>query len=55
MAACFYRANQENLVGDQAEVYPKSQETLYLGLADDTITFKGAVRQTFETSWADAN
>ena len=51
MAACFYRANQEGKVGDKAEVYPTSGETLYLGLVDGTITFKGEVRPTFETAW----
>lgn len=49
MAACFFRANQEGLVGDKAEVYPKSGETLYLGLEAGTITFKGLVKKTFET------
>ena len=49
MAACFYRANREGLVGDAAEVYPKSGETLYLGLDTGTITFKGLVKKTFET------
>ncbi len=55
MAACFYRANQEGKVGDNTEVYPTSGETLYLGLVDGTITFKGEVRPTFVTSWCDAN
>ncbi|WP_345985769.1 diaminopimelate epimerase [Sulfurimonas sp. HSL-1656] len=49
MAACFYRANREEFVGDKAEVYPKSGETLYLGLEEGTITFKGLVKKTFET------
>jgi diaminopimelate epimerase len=49
MAACFYRANREGLVGDKAEVYPKSGETLYLGYEEGTITFKGMVKKTFET------
>lgn len=49
MAACFYRAVREGLVADTAEVYPKSGETLYLGLEEGTITFKGMVRKTFET------
>lgn len=49
MAACFYRAEREGLVQADAEVYPKSGETLYLGLVDDTITFKGLVRETFVT------
>jgi len=52
MAACFYRASQEGWVGDTAEVYPTSGETLYLGLVDGTITFKGLVKPTFVTEWA---
>lgn len=51
MAASFYRANQEGLVSDQTQVFPKSGETLYLGLADGTITFKGEVKGVFETLW----
>ncbi|MEA1918369.1 MAG: diaminopimelate epimerase [Campylobacterota bacterium] len=51
MAACFYRANQERLIGDSAEVYPRSGDTLYLGLKEDTITFKGEVKATFTTQW----
>ena len=49
MAACFYRALQENLIGDSIEVYPTSGETLYLGMNDRTITFKGEVKNTFIT------
>jgi len=52
MAACFYRANQEGWIGDTAEVYPTSGETLYLGLTEGTITFKGVVTPTFVTEWA---
>lgn len=51
MAASFYRANQEGLVSDKTQVFPKSGETLYLGLADGTITFKGEVKGVFETLW----
>ena len=51
MAACFYRANQEGWVGDNTEVYPTSGDTLYLGLDEGTITFKGAVMPTFVTEW----
>ncbi len=47
MAASFYRALQENLVGKSIEVYPKSGETLYLGMNDRTITFKGEVKRVF--------
>ena len=51
MAACYYRALQEGLVQGSIEVYPRSGETLYLGMNDRTITFKGAVKNTFVTEW----
>jgi len=51
MSACFYRALQEGLVTDSIEVYPKSGDTLYLGMNDRTITFKGKVKNTFVTEW----
>jgi len=51
MAACYYRALQEGLVQGSIEVYPTSGETLYLGMNDRTITFKGAVKNTFITEW----
>lgn len=51
MAACFYRALRENKVKEKIEVYPRSGETLYLGMNKKTITFKGEVKKTFETDW----
>lgn len=51
MAASFYRALQENLVGKNIKVYPKSGETLYLGVNDRTITFKGEVKRVFVTEF----
>lgn len=51
MAASFYRANQERLIDDQTKVFPKSGETLYLGLEEGVITFKGEVKGVFETLW----
>ncbi len=51
MAACFYRALTEGKVSGSIEVYPRSGETLYLGMNDKTITFKGEVKNTFETNW----
>ncbi|SFV53921.1 Diaminopimelate epimerase [hydrothermal vent metagenome] len=48
MAACFYRALQEGRIKDAIEVYPTSGETLYLGVNERTITFKGKVRKSFE-------
>lgn len=51
MAACFYRALIEEKVKNSIEVYPTSGETLYLGVNERTITFKGRVKKTFETEW----
>ena len=51
MAACFYRALQEKKVKESIEVYPTSGETLYLGVNEKTITFKGRVINTFNTEW----
>ena len=51
MAACFYRSFRENKVADSIEVYPTSGEKLYLGMNERTITFKGRVVNTFNTSW----
>ncbi len=51
MAACFYRALQEGLIKESIEVYPRSGETLYLGINENTITFKGEVKNTFKTEW----
>ncbi|EHP29726.1 diaminopimelate epimerase [Sulfurimonas gotlandica GD1] len=51
MAACFYRAYTEEKVTNNIEVYPKSGDTLYLGMNDKTITFRGRVKKTFETDW----
>ena len=51
MAACFYRALQEGKVKESIEVYPTSGETLYLGVNERTITFKGQVVNTFNTEW----
>lgn len=51
MAACFYRALKEDLISNSIEVYPTSGETLYLGMNERTITFKGEVKNTFITNW----
>ncbi|MFT7860594.1 MAG: diaminopimelate epimerase [Sulfurimonas sp.] len=51
MSACFYRAFTEKKVQNNIEVYPTSQDTLYLGYNGETITFKGRVKKTFETDW----
>ncbi|MFK5936943.1 MAG: diaminopimelate epimerase [Sulfurimonas sp.] len=51
MAACFYRALKEGKVKENIEVYPISGDTLYLGVNERTITFKGKVVNTFNTDW----
>ncbi len=51
MAACFYRAYKEEKVSNNIEVYPTSGDTLYLGVNEKTITFKGRVKKTFDTTW----
>jgi diaminopimelate epimerase len=51
MAASFYRALQEKKVKENIKVYPTSGETLYLGVNERTITFKGQVKRTFVTEW----
>lgn len=52
MAACFYRAYLEKKVTNNIEVYPRSGDTLYLGMNERTITFKGRVKKVFETEWS---
>lgn len=49
MSACFYRAYLEGKVQNNIEVYPKSGDTLYIGMNERTITFKGRVQKSFET------
>lgn len=49
MAACFYVANLNGLLGQSCKVYPKSGEELGLGLENGRIYFKGAVRHCFDT------
>jgi len=49
MAACFYRANQEEKVADESIVKPTSGDQLFLGLENGIITFTGDVRKVFVT------
>lgn len=51
MAASFYRAYKEGLVGNNIEVYPRSGDTLYIGVNDRTITFKGMVKNSFNAEY----
>ncbi|MBD3824815.1 MAG: diaminopimelate epimerase [Epsilonproteobacteria bacterium] len=52
MAACFYRGFSEGRVKNNIEVYPTSGETLYLGMNERTITFRGEVKRVFTTDIA---
>jgi len=56
MAACYFRARSEGKVEPDVTVHvrPTSGELLYLGYKNETITFKGEVRRTFETVWEGA-
>lgn len=49
MAACFYSAYREKLVGTSAKVYPTSGEELGLRIEDQRLFFKGNVQKVFET------
>ncbi len=51
MAACYYRAFNEDLIAKEIEVYPRSGDTLYLSMNERTITFRGRVKNTFNTEW----
>lgn len=50
MAASFYSAHRENLVGENIKVYPTSGEELSLRIENNTIFFKGKVQKVFEAS-----
>lgn len=50
MAACFLRANKLNLVENKTTVYPKSNEELTLTKENETLLFKGAVKNMFTTT-----
>jgi len=50
MAACFYRANQENKVSDKSMVKPTSGAELFLGIENGIINFTGDVRKVFVTT-----
>lgn len=54
MASAFYRAYQENLVGNRANLFPISGETLQLEIKDGTITFAGKVQAVFTTNYTQA-
>jgi diaminopimelate epimerase len=50
MASAFYRAYKETKIKNNIEVYPKSNETLYLRMENETIFFKGNVKKIYETN-----
>ncbi len=49
MAASFYAAYLEKMVGESVKVYPTSKEELSLRIQNDTLFFKGRVEKVFET------
>ena len=49
MAACFYSAYRQKLVGTHTKVYPTSGEELHLRIEDQKLFFKGRVQKVFET------
>ncbi len=52
MAACYYRAFSEgNATQEPTKVIPTGGEELTLGYTGETITFKGRVTNTFNTTW----
>jgi diaminopimelate epimerase len=51
MAACFYTAVKYGLLKEEANVYPKSGEKLYLAESGDRLLFRGEVQKTFSTEF----
>ena len=52
MAASFYAAHCQDMIGNKVQVFPASHEELFLRIEEDErIFFKGAVTCTFETQW----
>ena len=49
MAASFYAAYLEKMVGESVKVYPTSKEELSLRIQNNTLFFKGKVQKVFET------
>ena len=50
MAACFYSAYCQKLIGDSANVYPTSGDELSLRIKDQRLFFKGRIQKVFETT-----
>ncbi|NPA11002.1 MAG: diaminopimelate epimerase [Epsilonproteobacteria bacterium] len=48
MCASFLSARDEKLVGDSVMVYPKSNEELSISIQNNTLYFKGKVKETFK-------
>jgi len=49
MAACFYSAYRQKLIGTSATIYPISGDELSLRIVDQKLFFKGSVQKVFET------
>lgn len=51
MAACYYRAYKECKVEVETTMLPKSGEHLRVAYTGETLSFKGRVTNTFNTTW----
>ena len=51
MCASFLYAREKGLIGDEAEVYPKSGERLYISINNNRLYFKGKVTHTFNANF----
>lgn len=51
MAASFYAAYNQKMVGKSAKIYPTSGEELFLRIENQKLFFKGHVQKVFETQW----
>jgi len=51
MAASFYAAYNQKMVGESATIYPTSGEELFLRIENQKLFFKGHVQKVFETQW----
>jgi len=53
MVACFVRANSQNLIDDNVQVFPKSGDELYVSLEEGIYKFGGQVTKTFVAETTD--
>jgi diaminopimelate epimerase len=51
MCASFLYAREKGLIGDEAEVYPKSGERLHISIKNNRLYFEGKVTHTFDANF----